>query len=42
VASAAELAGMDDAFIASVTRPDATLAIPNTRSTVEPLLTFCR
>jgi peptidyl-dipeptidase Dcp len=41
VSSAAELEGMDAAFIASVTRPDGTLAIPNTRSSVEPLLTSC-
>jgi peptidyl-dipeptidase Dcp len=41
VSSAAELDGMDTAFIASVTRPDGTLAIPNTRSSVEPLLTSC-
>jgi peptidyl-dipeptidase Dcp len=41
VSSAAELEGMDAAFITSVTRPDGTLAIPNTRSSVEPLLTSC-
>jgi peptidyl-dipeptidase Dcp len=41
VSSAAELEGMDAAFIASVTLPDGTLAIPNTRSSVEPLLTSC-
>jgi peptidyl-dipeptidase Dcp len=41
VQSAAELDGMDAAFIASVTRPDGSLAIPNTRSSVEPLLTCC-
>jgi peptidyl-dipeptidase Dcp len=32
---------MDAAYVASVTRPDGTLAIPNTRSSVEPLLTTC-
>jgi|LauGreDrversion4_2_1035121.scaffolds.fasta_scaffold1920834_1 peptidyl-dipeptidase Dcp len=32
---------MDASFIASITRSDGTLAVPNTRSSVEPLLTSC-